>query len=216
VFVVGGLGVESVRRTKKLSKEQLEPLLGCTFGSQNLLLVFHPETAEKDKGLSTLLNLLEGLEDLNEARVFCSMPNADAGNQQLRAAIEEHARKHQNVTTFVSIGASAYVSLLHYCDAILGNSSSGILEAPGVGIPTLNVGSRQHGRISPPSVISCSGDRSSISSGLKRVLDPTHVALAREVAGRGFDQNASSMISDALERVLMKLPPRRFVDIASI
>lgn len=213
VFVVGGLGFESVNRTEKLSKEELELLLGCTLSDHNLLVVFHPETAERDNGVATLQNLLGELKKLNGVKLLFSMPNADAGNRDLAATIDDFARQHENASTFVSIGAAAYVSLFQFCDAIVGNSSSGLLEAPGAGIPTLNVGSRQRGRITPSSVVSCLGDRKSIATGLEQVLDPTFLARTREFADLYSGNKASVAISDALERVLKGLPPRQFNDL---
>jgi GDP/UDP-N,N'-diacetylbacillosamine 2-epimerase (hydrolysing) len=154
VYNVGGLGVDNIKKTKLLNKEKLETLLGCKFYKKNLLITFHPETIDRKLSLKHMRQLLKALENFNSTRLIFTMPNADMGSKAIFNLIKIFARNNPNVFVCKSMGRLAYLSCISHVDAVVGNSSSGILEVPALKKPTINIGNRQKGRAQPLSVIS--------------------------------------------------------------
>lgn len=177
VFLVGGLGVDAIKRMKLLDKEVLEASLNLKFGQRNLLITFHPVTLEGQKSSRKQMSeLLAALGDLDDTQLLFTMPNADTGGRELAAMVNQFAATRQNVHVYTSLGQLKYFSCMKYVDAVVGNSSSGLAEAPSMGIATVNIGERQKGRLSASSVIHCEPNKQSISSALARVFDPSFVA----------------------------------------
>lgn len=171
VFNVGGLGVDAIRKIKLLSKKELEDSLGFQFKKKNLLITYHPltipihETSQFE--ISQLINALSEFKDANQ--IF-TMPNADPGNKEIFRMIYDYSKKNENVYAFKSLGQLKYYSCLAYIDAVVGNSSSGILEVPSFKKPTINIGDRQKGRLFATSVINCSNKSLDIKESIKRVF----------------------------------------------
>lgn len=216
VTVVGGLGFESARRVNLLSRSEVDRRLGFTLQKHNVMLVFHPETSSDDYGLSALDALCEVISSLPEFGVIVSPPNADAGAGYLRERLERFTLTHPFAIGVESMGQHLYLSALALVDGIVGNSSSGLLEAPGLGVPTLDIGHRQKGRITSPSVIHVDGNSGAIRQGVRTLLSEEHHELARTESAKIAQTSTSKLICDGLQsRNFSSWKKSRFVDITS-
>lgn len=170
VFNFGALGVENTIKTPLLNKDELEKSLDFKFANKNLLVTFHPVTLEGNsaKQFSALLSALEELKDTN---IIITCPNSDEGNEEIFGLIKEFEKKHNNVKSYKSLGLVRYLSCMKYVNAVVGNSSSGIYEAPSFKIPTINIGNRQKGRIQAASIINCEPEKEDILKALNRAFD---------------------------------------------
>lgn len=174
VFLVGGLGIDAIKRIKLLDREALEESLGFKFGPRNLLITFHPVTLEGQISSGQQMDeLLAALGELDDTHLLFTMPNADTGGRELAAMVNQFAETRQNVRVYTSLGQLRYLSCMKYVDAVVGNSSSGLAEAPSMGIATIDIGDRQKGRLSASSVINCEPTQQSISRALSTVFDPS-------------------------------------------
>lgn len=172
VFLVGGLGIDAIKRTKLLDRVGLEESLGFKFGPRNLLITFHPVTLEGQiSSGQQMVELLAALGELDDTHLLFTMPNADTGGRELAAMVNQFAATRQNVRVYTSLGQLRYLSCMKYVDAVVGNSSSGLAEAPSMGIATINIGDRQKGRLSASSVINCEPTQQSISGALGKVFE---------------------------------------------
>ncbi len=174
VFLVGGLGIDAIKRIKLLDRIALEASLDFKFGPRNLLITFHPVTIEGQKSSGEqMAELLAALGELDNTHLLFTMPNADTGGRELAAMVNQFAASRQNVRIYTSLGHLRYLSCMKYVDAVVGNSSSGLAEAPSMGIATINIGNRQKGRLLASSVIHCEPTQQSIQGALGKVFDPS-------------------------------------------
>ena len=170
VFNVGGLGVDNIARTKLLGKDELERDLQFKFQERNLLVSFHPVTLEPDSGVKQMTELLYALNAFPNIGLIFTMPNADTGGLWIADQIEIYVKSRTNAVSFTSLGAKRYISVMACIDGVIGNSSSGLLEAPSLRVGTVNVGDRQRGRIQAESVISCELNRIAIQEAIIKLL----------------------------------------------
>lgn len=170
VLNVGGLGDENLRKLPLLSKEDLAQSIGFSLDEPYLLVTYHPETASgKDAGeaFDALLNALLK----TSCRVIFTKANADAGGSAINEKIDAACRQFsQRMIAFTSMGLLRYLSAMKYCAAVVGNSSSGVVEAPTLRVPVVNIGTRQAGRILCENVLSCGDSEEEISAALNTVL----------------------------------------------
>lgn len=172
VWNVGGFGLDGIVNLDRLSRHELEDSLGIKLGKASLLITFHPETANGADPRAQMSELLAALENRSEQLVF-TMPNADNESRALFSMIEDFvARHHGRACAHVSLGQRLYLSALAHVDAVVGNSSSGLIEAPAFGKGTVNIGARQDGRLRAASVVDCSAARADIEAAIVQVLDP--------------------------------------------
>ena len=169
IFLVGGLGVDAIHRVKLMKKSELEESLDFSFGKRNFLITVHPETLEKNKTPKEQMGeLLAALESLKDTKFIFTLPNADTNNIQISKMIEEFQARHPySSKVFSSLGQLRYYSTLKFVDAVVGNSSSGLTEAPSFKIGTINIGGRQSGRLKALSVIDCDFDKNQILRSIK-------------------------------------------------
>ncbi len=178
VLVVGSPGLDQLRRRPLLDRVALAESLGAPLGRRNLLITFHPVTLEGGEGRQQQRELLSVLEHLSDDTVcWFTLPNADTGGRALAADLQAWAAGRANVRVFASLGQLRYLSLMNVVDVVLGNSSSGLYEAPSFRRPTVNIGDRQRGRLAAASVLHCEPSAESISAALQRAwtLDCTNV-----------------------------------------
>jgi len=169
VFEVGSLGVDNILKNDFMQKNDLEEILNFKFKKQNLLVVFHSETL----GLSSkkiFSELLDALSTLNNIGIIFTFTNNDADSKIINQKIVEYTNLNKNAVAFQSLGQKLFLSLLNVVDGIVGNSSSGIIEAPTIKTGTLNIGSRQSGRVKAKSVIDCEADKVSIIRSIEKLL----------------------------------------------
>ena len=171
IFNVGGLSSDNVIKTKYVSKNYLIKKLNLLFNNKNVLVTYHPVTLEREKSSVLFKNLMFALNKLNETNVFFTSPNTDTDNYDIYNIIKKNTKKGGNFYFFKNLGRVNYLSLMSYCDAVIGNSSSGILEAPYLNTFTINVGNRQLGRKKFKSVYDVDDDKSKILKKIKFVLN---------------------------------------------
>lgn len=215
VFEVSGLGVDAIGRIDRMSREDLERDLGLSLGARSLVVTYHPVTLEPGTAEAQLRELFAAL-DLCEpdTTLIFTMSNADTGGRALMAIVEEYVARRPNAHAFVSLGQRRYLSLLGEVDGVVGNSSSGLAEAPSFGIGTVNIGSRQDGRLKATSVIDCMPTRDDIVRALRQLRDPVFRAKLADTVnpyGRG---GAGAAIVEVLRSVALEgLVKKRFYDL---
>lgn len=172
VFNVGAPGVENIKKVRLMNKEKLEATLdGFTFGDKSLLVTYHPVTLESATAAEQIQNLLSALDRLSDYKIIFTLPNSDTDGRVITKLINEYVVKNpKRAIAYPSLGLRRYLSALKYVRAVVGNSSSGIIEVPSFGIPTLNIGERQKGRLAANSVVNCGTGTDEILSGLCRIL----------------------------------------------
>jgi len=171
VFNVGAAGIENIRRLELLDRIALEDSLQFKLGKQNLLITFHPVTLEDSTAKQQFTNLLAALDQLEETHLIFTKSNADTEGRSINKMIEDYVENHSyKAVAFTSLGQLRYLSSMQYIDGVVGNSSSGLLEAPSFKIGTINIGDRQRGRIKSSSVIDCHTSEESIMTALKKLF----------------------------------------------
>jgi GDP/UDP-N,N'-diacetylbacillosamine 2-epimerase (hydrolysing) len=167
VFNVGGFGVDLIKKTKLISKNQLMNELGIKFGDKNLLITYHPETLDNESSKNKMKVILKALHNFDDINFIFTMPNADQENYALKQLINDFVLSHSDRSiAFNSMGYVNYLSTLQFIDGVVGNSSSGLLEAPTFNIGTVNIGERQKGRLKASSVIDCDISTESINDAI--------------------------------------------------
>jgi GDP/UDP-N,N'-diacetylbacillosamine 2-epimerase (hydrolysing) len=169
IFDVGHLAYENVKNTKILNKKELEKKFSFKFFKKNALISFHPVTFMKDYGVNQLKILLDCLEKRKEIKFFLSYPNNDIGNDKMIELLKKYSKKNNHFTLRKSFGHVNYLSMLKNVDFIIGNSSSGILEAPIFKTATINIGKRQLGRIRTNSILDCKCDAKQLNKSIDNV-----------------------------------------------
>ncbi len=171
VFYVGALGVENVKTLPLMSKDEIQRNLGFEINEKTILVTYHPVTLGPDSMKKDIDAFIAALDARPEIRIIFTMPNSDNGSEVIVEVINAFVEKNKNrAVAFKSLGLVRYLSAIKYCGAVVGNSSSGILEVPSFGIPTLNIGDRQKGRIAAGSVYNCAPDFESVLAGLDKVM----------------------------------------------
>lgn len=180
VFNVGALGVENIKHCSFLDQKKLEESLNFEFGEKSLLVTFHPVTLEKYTACQQCDNLLEVLDTHTEFRIVFTHPNSDTDGRVIMQRIHNFVSKNkERAISFNSLGKIRYLSALKCVSAVVGNSSSGILEVPSFGIPTLDIGNRQKGRIAAGSVVHCGSAVNEIEDGLNMIFSEEILSIAK-------------------------------------
>jgi UDP-N-acetyl-D-glucosamine 2-epimerase, UDP-hydrolysing len=209
VFNVGALGVENILNTPLLSKEEFEKSINFSLGDKSLLVTFHPVTLENNSVEQQFQDLLDVLEeDYSGYRIVFTMPNSDTDGHSLIRMVNGFVENNKNSVSFQSLGKIRYFSALKYMDAVIGNSSSGIIEAPSMGIPTLNIGDRQKGRIAAPSVINCIPVKEAIKEGMAITLSDR----VRKIAEQKMNPYMKYGTADSILKVLREYPLSNIVN----
>lgn len=173
VFNVGAPGIENIKKVPLMDKKELESTLdGFTFNDKTILITYHPVTLENSTAEEQIQNLLSALDEYPDIKIIFTLPNSDTDGRVIIRLINEYVSKHQEkAIAYPSLGLRRYLSALQFVKVVVGNSSSGIIEVPSFGIPTLNIGDRQKGRIAADSVINCGTSKKDILEGLDKVLN---------------------------------------------
>jgi len=194
VFLVGGLGVDKIKKLNLLGRDSLESALGFKLGDKNLLITFHPVTLENATSAEQMKELLCALETIKDTHLIFTMPNADTGGRALIAMIEQFVANRPTARAYTSLGELRYLSCIRHVDGVVGNSSSGLTEAPSFGKGTVNIGDRQRGRLKAASVIDCNPDREAIGAALNRLFSPAFRATLTGVRNPYGEGGASEKI----------------------
>ncbi|MBE0440314.1 MAG: UDP-N-acetylglucosamine 2-epimerase (hydrolyzing) [Gammaproteobacteria bacterium] len=215
VFNVGGMAVDAIKRVEIMGRESLEESLGFKFGNRNLLVTFHPATLDHGMGTSEQMReLLDALHELDEINFIFTMPNADTGSRRLGEMVRDFTNSHSNSCLHVSLGQLRYFSCLSYVDGVVGNSSSGLLEAPSFNIGTINIGDRQMGRIKASSVIDCEPKRVAILQAIDSLYADEFQDMLKSVTNPYGDGGASKLITQTLAKYpLENICKKHFFDL---
>ena len=170
VYNVGGLGVDAISKTKLLSKKELMEKTGINFGKKNLLITYHSVTLENKTSQQDFKSLLDVLSEIKDIYLIFTMPNADLDGRIIKKMINDFVfNQSERSISFTSMGSLNYLSTLQYVDGVVGNSSSGLAEAPTFKIGTINIGDRQKGRLKAESVIDCEPTKKSIKLAIDKL-----------------------------------------------
>ena len=213
-FNFGGLGVDAIQGLKLFSKEEVEKKLGMKFGAKNLLVTYHPETISKKSPIEQIQIVLEALSLKKEINLIFTGVNIDPGSDEISWAINQFVKLNSNSRQYPSLGQRVYHSTLLYCDGVVGNSSSGILEVPSFKKATINIGNRQHGREMATSVINCELDSGSIAKSIEKIYSRDFQMILSKVSNPYGEGGASSKILEEIKKTdLSNLLVKSFHDL---
>jgi len=171
VFYVGALGVENIKKINLMTKEELERSIHFEIDENTVIVTYHPVTLENNTVEEQFLNLLKVLDRNPKIRMIFTKANADTNGRIVNELIDKYAAQNsERACAFMSLGQKRYLSALKYCRIVIGNSSSGIIEAPSFGKPIINIGDRQKGRICADSVINCGYTQQEIQQAMETAL----------------------------------------------
>ena len=171
VFNVGAPGLDNIRRLPLLSRQELEQALDLRLRQRNLLITFHPVTLEQQSAAGQFGELLAALDELDDCLLIFTKPNSDKEGRSIIALLDDYVARHPRTSVaFDSLGQVRYLSLVRQMDAVVGNSSSGIIEVPALQVPTVNIGDRQRGRLRTSSIFDCQPHRADIGRALQQAL----------------------------------------------
>lgn len=214
VFAVGAMGIDNIKRMKLLSRKDLENEIGFRFGSRNLLVTFHPVTLEAHTARRQFQALLDALTELDGAKIIFTKANADAGGRVINGMIDHYVSTYQKrCVGLTSMGQKRYLSAMLYVDAVVGNSSSGIIEAPSFRIGTINIGDRQRGRARAGSVIDCAPTRNAISRAFSKLYSHAFSKRLKGVVNPYGNGNSAKRIADILTKTDIVSLKKKFYDI---
>lgn len=215
VFNVGALGVENIMKLPLMSEEEIEADIKFKIDKKTILVTYHPVTLGNHTVEQDITEFMNALCQRPDIRVIFTMPNSDTGSQAIVEAINGFVAKNQERSVaYKSLGVLRYLSVMKEVGAVVGNSSSGLVEVPSFGIPTLNIGDRQKGRLAAESVLNCDTDCESILAGLARVLSPEFIEVASKSQNPYDKEGTAKSIFDVISTYPLKeLNQKHFYDI---
>lgn len=199
VFLVGGLGIDSVKRLKLLDRAELEASLDFKLAPKNLLITFHPVTLEAATAAEQMAELLAALAELKDTQLIFTLPNADTDGRALTKMVEQFVAQHSNARAYASLGQLRYLSCVALVDGVIGNSSSGLIEVPSLRKATINIGDRQRGRLQAASVINSVPTRSSIAAALGKLYNIDFQASLSHVCNPYGEGGASEKVVEIIK-----------------
>ena len=217
VFNVGGLGIDNIKNFQLMSKEEVENAINFKLGTKNLMITFHPTTLEPDTAREQFQNLLYALDELKDTRFIFTKPNADTEGRVIANKIDEYTyfrRENNKMIAFVNLGQLKYLSAMQFVDGVVGNSSSGLTEAPTFKVGTINIGDRQRGRIKADSVIDCKPTKDSILTAIEKLYSKEFQEKLKNVKNPYGEGGAARKIKKVLkEKDLSDILKKQFYDI---
>lgn len=218
VYNVGAPGIENILSLDLMDRTELEQDPGIIFQKKNVLVTFHPVTLEQNSASLQMESLLAALDKIQDTGIIFTLPNADAGGRVIIEKINDWVKQNENrAAAFSSLGQLRYLSLLAQVDAVVGNSSSGLIEVPAFGIGTVNIGDRQAGRIRGETVIDCIPETAAIVEAIKRAVSDkfkTKIKHASSPYGKG---KASLEVIKVLESIqLNNIIKKNFYDLPDV
>ncbi|MDA9030971.1 UDP-N-acetylglucosamine 2-epimerase [Candidatus Pseudothioglobus singularis] len=217
VFLVGGLGIDSIKNNNFYSKEELEDKYKIKFKNKSLSITVHPVTLEQENNEKLIEELLKALNEFPDTTLIFTMPNADIDGDLIAKRIISFCAERDNCYFYESLGHMGYLSLLMNIDGVVGNSSSGLLEAPFCGIGTVNIGDRQTGRIKAESIIDVSVEKKDIVDAIRQIMSTRFKKSIKNQANLFGNGGAGKRIVEILEKQLTinknKFLKKEFFDI---
>jgi GDP/UDP-N,N'-diacetylbacillosamine 2-epimerase (hydrolysing) len=217
VFNVGGLGVDNINKLKLLSKIDFEKSINFKLGKNNILATFHPVTLEKSTSEIQFQALLDSISELKNTKIIFTKANSDTGGRVINSMIDDYVVSHTNSIAFASMGQLNYLSAMQFVDGVVGNSSSGLLEAPSFKIGTINIGDRQKGRIKADSIINCLPEKEFIDAAFKRLYSNDFRNIVNEVENPYGYGGSSRRIKEVIKNIdLNDILKKTFYDLSVI
>lgn len=216
VHVCGAPGLEHQHRIRLADREELEAELGLDLARPTLVVTHHPVTLSPDGGAPEVTEVLTAVEQSGLPAVI-TYPNADTGGRAIIQQVKSFVERYPQARVKVNLGPRRYMALLRHAAALVGNSSSGIIEAASFGLPVVNVGDRQRGRVRGANVIDVPPQKDAIFRGIQRALDPGFRRMAAECSNPYDLGNASEVIVPVLKEIELgdRLLMKSFVDYPS-
>lgn len=214
VFNVGAIGIDNIKNISLLSKENFENSIGFKLNKKNILVTFHPVTLENSTATAQFGELLSAIDEMEDMNIIFTKANADTDGRIINKMCDEYVAKNSHkAVVFTSLGQQRYLSALQYVDAVVGNSSSGLIEAPSFKIGTINIGDRQKGRIRASSVIDCEPRQDSIGSAFVKLYSDEFQTSLKSVQNPYGDGMVSQKIIEVLKKVeLSNILKKSFYD----
>ena len=215
VFNVGGMGIENIKKLKLLSKDEFEKSIDFKLNEKNILVTFHPVTLENATAKEQFQELLDAIDELVDTNIILTKANSDTDGRVINQMIDEYVAKNSHKSVgFTSLGQLRYLSALQFVDAMVGNSSSGLAEAPSFKIGTINIGDRQKGRMQADSVIDCTSNKQSILKAFSILYSVEFQDLLNNVKNPYGDGCASEKIIEEIKKIdLDNILKKTFYDI---
>ena len=202
VFNVGGMGIENIKRYKLLKKNEFEKSIKFKLNIKNILVTFHPVTLENETAKKQFQELLNGIDELEDTNIIFTKANSDSHGRIINQMIDEYVNNNLDKSIgIISLGQLRYLSALQYMDGMVGNSSSGLLEAPSFKIGTINIGDRQNGRIKAESVIDCLPNKKSIKKAFEKLYSNEFQDSLKNIENPYGNECASKKIIKILKTV---------------
>ena len=215
VFYVGALCLDAIKSTELMNKNDLEKELNFKFGKKNILVTYHPETLSSSSSKDEFSTILAALELQTKINLIFTSPNADTDGRIIIDMINDFVKKNFNRSMFIpSMGSKKYYSTLQFIDGVLGNSSSGIIEAPNFKIGTINIGDRQKGRVQANSTINCKYSITSIGKAIEKLYNKNFKEILKKIKNPYELDGASSKILEIIKNEnLYKNTEKEFYDL---
>jgi len=205
VFNVGGLGIDNIKKLNLLNKKEFEKSIGFRLNKKNIIITFHPVTLENSTAKKQFKTLLSFIDKLEDTHIIFTKANSDTDGRIINKMIDKYVEINRDKSVaFVSLGQLRYLSALKFVDAVVGNSSSGLIEAPSFKIGTINIGDRQKGRIIADSVIDCSNDFKSIKKAFKILYSKSFSNIIYKVKNPYGEGGASLDIKKIIKKTNLK------------
>jgi GDP/UDP-N,N'-diacetylbacillosamine 2-epimerase (hydrolysing) len=199
VFNLGAIGLDNIKKLKLLNRTDFEESIGHKLKKNNLLITFHPVTLENQSAKEQFKNLLKALDELENTLLIFTKPNSDKDGRIIIQMIDDYVKSNPDkALAFTSLGQLRYLSAIQYMDAVVGNSSSGIIEVPVFNVPTINIGDRQKGRLMGPTIFSCDPVKAEISKAINNALNFDKTKQYQHPYGDG---NVSEKILEIMKSV---------------
>lgn len=199
VFHVGAIGVENALNTQYMPVAELEDSIGFSLGERYAVGTFHPVTLEAAAAGKQTEELLAALDQHREVRYLFTGANADTEGRRINRMLQEYAQCHENFCLIDSLGMRRYLSALKNSLFVIGNSSSGLVEAPSFKIPTIDIGDRQRGRIAGETVIHCKPERQAIGEAIHKAMDASFREEVRGAENPYGDGHTSEKILEIMK-----------------
>ncbi len=213
VFNVGAPGIDSIHRLELMQKSDLEAVLGIELGSRSLLVTFHPVTLEPGKAESDFQELLSALDELEGVNLVFTKANADSEGRAINRMIDDYVATRSSAVAHTSLGQLRYLSTMKHVSGVVGNSSSGIIEAPSLKTGTVNIGTRQNGRVRALSVVDCRATIEDIRAGLATLFsNEFQQSLSKVVNPHGSGDVSESIVRVLRATSLVNLAKKQFFD----
>ena len=216
IFNVGGLGIENIQRIKLLSKNQFEESIEFKLNKKNILVTYHPTTLENHTSQKHFQELLNAIDELNDTNIIFTKANSDLDGRIINQMIDDYVIANSKKSAcFISLGQLKYLSALQYVDTVVGNSSSGLIEAPSFNVGTINIGERQRGRIKAASVIDCLPEKGEILKSFEKIYSKEFQKLLKKIKNPYDNGQSSKKIVEVLKNLeLENILKKKFYNIS--